>query len=174
LIIIKKAFIDSILTIYKKLKDSGIGWAVGGDLGEEMLRVEVEPDSIEILTDKEGVKKIFKRMGEYDPKEIKILEQRLSRNASIMGKDYPIYVRSHHFEFYIDTVKVKVHGDLQFKVDDWDWGDVLEFNPDYVYVVGAKIPVVPLSVKHELYQSLGWNDRVEKIKQATSISRKIG
>lgn len=69
-------------------------------------------------------------------------------------------------------MKVKVHGDLQFKVDDWDWGDVLEFDPEYVYVVGAKIALVPLSVKSELYQNLGWIDRVEKIKQAISPPRR--
>ena len=72
------------------------------------------------------------------------------------------------------TCTFKVHGDLQFKVDDWDWGDVLEFDPEYVYVVGAKIAVVPLSVKYELYRSLGWIDRVEKIRLATSICRKTG
>jgi hypothetical protein len=170
--IIKKAFIDSLLAIHKKLKDSEAKWAVGGDLGEAMRRVEVEPDCIEILTNKEGVKEIFEKVKDHNPTEVKFLEQKLSRNAIIKGQDYPVYIRSHYFEFYINGVKVKVHGDLQFKVDDWDWGDVLEFDPEYVYIVGAKTAVVPLSVKSELYQSLGWIDRVEKIKIAIFPRRK--
>lgn len=60
--VIKKAFIDGILAIYKKLNDSEVTWAVGGDLGEAMRRVEVEPDCIEILTNEEGIKKIFEKV----------------------------------------------------------------------------------------------------------------
>lgn len=69
-------------------------------------------------------------------------------------------------DFNLDAVRVKVHGDLQFKVGSWDWGDKLEFTPDYVYVTGKKTAVVPLPFKYELYRSLGWADRAEKIRRA--------
>ncbi len=85
-------------------------------------------------------------------------------------KSYPVYIRSYYFDFNINNVKVKVEGDLQFKVGEWDWGDVFDFTPEYVYVVGKKIAVTPLSIASELYRSLGWTDRVEKIREVTQKS----
>ena len=89
--------------------------------------------------------------------------QQLPREATINDKQYPAYVRSHYFEFDLNSIKVKVHGDLQFKISDWDWGDKFEFTPGFVHVVNKKTAVVPLYVKYELYQNLGWTDRAEKI-----------
>ena len=91
--------------------------------------------------------------------------QQLERNALAEGKEYPVYVRSYYFDFSLNNVLVKVQGDLQFKVADWDWGEIYDFEPEYVYVVGKKIAVTPLAVKHQLYESLGWIDRAEKIEQ---------
>ena len=54
---------------------------------------------------------------------------------------------------------------------EWDWGDSLEFEPDYVYVVGVKVPIVPLKMKRELYTGLGWLDRASKIHEAVIRSR---
>ena len=48
---------------------------------------------------------------------------------------------------------VKVEGDLQFKVGDWDWGEVFDFAPEYVYVTGKKIAVTPLTINAELYNT---------------------
>ena len=69
------------------------------------------------------------------------------RNANINGIEYPIQVRSHYFDFFIGCLKVKVQGDMQYKINDWDWGDKLEFTPEYVNVTGVKIAIVPLQVK---------------------------
>ena len=49
---------------------------------------------------------------------------------------------------------------------DWDWGDPIDFEPEYVYVVSVKVPAVPLELKKELYRGLGWYDRVSKIHAA--------
>ena len=90
---------------------------------------------------------------------------KLLRDADINGIGYPLYIKSFYFEFFLDSVKIKVYGDMQYKINDWAWGDKLEFTPDYVNVIGVKIAVVPLQVKYEIYRNLGWNDRVEKINQ---------
>jgi hypothetical protein len=56
-------------------------------------------------------------------------------------------------------------------VGDWDWGDPIEFEPDYVNVVGVNVPIVPLKLKSELYTGLGWTDRAAKIHEAVMRSR---
>ncbi len=172
-LIVKKEYLDALLVLHRKLASMNINWAIGGDLGEALRTVEIEPDCVEIITNSNMVEEILKVLNEYNPEKPKVLEQRLDRDAAIGGKIYPIYVKSHYFDFNIGKAKVKVHGSLQFKVDDWEWVEPLEFQPEYVNVVGKRIPVVPLSLKSMLYQNLGWEDRVEKIRRSLPHPRKI-
>ena len=165
LTIVDPMYIETILTLHKKLDREHISWVVGGDLGENLRAVQVKPNCVEILTDKKGAAQIFMAFKEFSPTGVFFQTQRLERNAVIEQKEYPAYTRSYYFEFAINGVKIKVHGGLQFKVGNWEWGDKLEFIPEHVSVVGAKTAIVPLQVKYELYQALGWTDRAEKISQ---------
>jgi hypothetical protein len=102
---------------------------------------------------------------QFSQKGVLFQTQSLERKAFFEKKEYPVYARSYYFDFTLNGVKVKVHGDLQFKVGNWEWGDKLEYTPEHVSVVGTKTAIVPLQVKYELYQTLGWADRAEKISQ---------
>jgi hypothetical protein len=165
LAIIEPAYIEALLSLHKKLTTQRIDWAVSGKLGEALRTVQVKPDCIEIVTSKKGAIQIFLAVKERDTKGVFFQIQRLERDAAINGKEYPVYVRSHNFDFILGGVKIKVYGDPQFRIGNWEWGDKLEFAPEHIYVVGAKTAVVPLPVKLDLYQSLGWTDRAEKISQ---------
>jgi len=165
LAVIDQPYVDALLTLHRKLAKQNIEWAVTGELGEALRTVQVKPDCIEIVTSKKGAAQIFLAVQEYSPTGVFFQTHQLPRNAELGGKEYPVYMRSHYFDFVVGGVKVKVYGDLQFKIADWDWGDKLEFTPEYIYVVGLKTAVVPLQVKYEIYQNLGWTDRAEKISQ---------
>jgi hypothetical protein len=173
LIIVPPKYISALLKLHEKLEGKNIEWALSGKLGEALRTVRVEPDFIEIVASKDAAYQIHDTVAEFNVQPIAYLVQQLPRNASIQGVEYPVYFRSHYFEFDIDTVKVKVYGDLQYKVGDWDWGDTFQFNPDTVYVVGKKTSVVPLVVKHELYTSLGWVDKAENINKVFATRAKI-
>ncbi len=163
LTIIQQQYIEALSTLHKKLDSEKVEWTIGGDLGEELVTVNVEPDCIEILTTKDGAEQITHALEEFKPSQVIYRIQKLSENAIIAGKEYPVYVRSYYSDFSIGTVKVKVHGGLQYRIDNWDWGDKMEFTPEYVYVAGVKTAVVPLQLKYELHKSLGWMDRAEKV-----------
>lgn len=165
LAVIDPIYIDTLLTLHKKLQKEHIFWAIGGDLGENLRAVQVKPDCIEILTNRKGAAQIFMAFKEFSPKGVFFQTHRLERSAVIEKKEYPIFVRSYYFDFTLNGVKIKVYGDMQFKVGNWEWGDKLEFTPEHVSVVGAKTAIVPLQIKFELYQTLGWVDRAEKISQ---------
>ncbi len=165
-----KQYVDALIVLHDKLENTNIKWVVSGDLAEHLRIVKVEPDHIEIVTSKDDAQLIFYAFQEFASQQITFQVQRLTRNAMIEGKEYPVYVRSYYFDFCLNGVKVKVEGNLQFKVGEWDWGYVLDFTPDYVYVVGKKIAVTPLSIASELYRSLGWTDRVEQISEVTQKS----
>ena len=160
--------VDALLSLHRKLAKEHIEWAVSGELGEALRTVQVKPDCIEIVTSKKGATQIFLAVKEFNPAGVYFQTQKLERNAIVNGKEYPVFVRSHYFDFTLGGVKVKVFGDLQFRIKDWEWGDKLEFTPDYIYLVGAKTAIVPLQVKYEIYRDLGWTDRAEKISQVIS------
>jgi hypothetical protein len=163
LTIIPQKYVDALLTLQSKLHDKNIKWVVSGDLAERLRLVKVDPDFVEVGTSKDGAEQINQAVQEFKPQKVSVQTKQLSRNAVIGGKEFPVYSRSYCFEFIVKDVTIKVEGDLQFKVGNWDWGDVFDFEPEYVYVTGKKIAVTPLAILYELYQMLGWVDRAEKI-----------
>lgn len=167
--LIDKSFTDALKLLHRRLDGLGLTWIIGGDFAEALQVVQVDPECIEILTNANDARKIFSAVNDVHPRPITYLEQRQTRNAVIEGKEYPVTVRSHYLEFALNGTQVKVYGNKQFRIDDWDWGDVLEFEPKYVNVVGQRTAVIPLSIQLELYEKLGWTDRVEKINCATSF-----
>lgn len=161
--LVSPKFVAAVLTLHEKFDGKNIQWTLGGDLGEALKSVKVDPDCMEIVTSQFGAAQIHDAVAEFNPGQVKYQIQRLPRNAVVGGLEYPVYARSYFFEFFVNEVKVQVFGDLQFKVNDWGWGDKLEFEPSTVRIVNRETCLVPLYVKYELYQALGWTDRMEKI-----------
>ncbi len=166
--IIDKSFTEALLLLSRRLDGSGVKWVVDGDLAEALQVVQVDPDCIEILTNANDAKMIWSSVKDLNPTPIAWLEQPLARKAVIKGEEYPITIKIHSFEFDLNGTKIKVCGDKQFRINGWDWGDPLEVEPRYVNIVGQPIPVVPLSFQLQMYEKLGWTDRIEKISKATS------
>jgi hypothetical protein len=158
--------LKTVIMLGDTLKDVNAKWAIGGDAGEIIKGVNVKTDYLEILTTKEGCNEISERLKEYLTLEPATQEKKLSREADVDAKMYPVYIKSHYAELTINKVRVEVYGDEQIKVGEWDWGDPLDFEPDYSYIVGAKVPIIPLRLKSELDLGLGWLDRLELISNA--------
>lgn len=166
LVVISQPMLSATIRIGKLLEDCSEKWAIAGDAGELLSGVNVRPDQITILTTTSGCEELSKKLETYHVEGPRNVERQLERNAEIDPKPLPVRVKSFTSQFKIEGERVDVHGDLQIKVGEWDWGDPLDFDPEYVYVVGVKVPVVPLGLKTELYVGLGWTDRVKKINQA--------
>ncbi len=171
LVVLDKALLDATITIGKALKDCTSKWAIGGDVAEVISGVNVEPDHVTLLTTKDGCDEIARRLARYNVAAPAIVERKLEREATIGVLLYPVRIRSYKSEFRVEGSRLDVHGDLQIKVGEWDWGDPLDYEPDYVYVVGVKVPVVPLQMKTEIYNGLGWRDRATKIHEAIARSK---
>jgi hypothetical protein len=161
--LIEQKFIDALLDLHKTLEGSKIDWAIGGDLGEALFGVQVDPEYIELITNKDGAYALHDAIPSYCPSEIEYKITRLSREASLGNENFPVYMRSYFFDFTVKGVTVKVYGGLQYRISDWEWGDPLEFEPQFVYVTGYKTAILPLRLKYELHNGLGWTDKAEKI-----------
>ncbi len=162
---INPIFIRALLQLHDKLSEEDVEWAVGGKLGEALRVVQVEPDSIDAVTTENGANQILRAIQGANANNLTMRLQRLPRDALINENYYSVYIRSYSFEFSLGKVGVKVYGDVQVKVDDWEWGDKLEFTPEYVYVAGVKFGLVPLQLKLDIYNALGWVDSAEKIRR---------
>jgi hypothetical protein len=171
IVMLSQPVLKAVIKLGVALKDVNAKWGVGGDAGEIMKGVNVHADFIEILTTSEGTEQICKAMPEYPTLAPAPAEEKLGRDADVDGKMIPVFIKSNYAELTVDGVKVKVYGDEQIKVGEWEWGDALDFQPEYVYVVGTRVPLVPLRLKSELDLGLGWLDRVELISDAVVRSQ---
>ena len=161
----------AVQALGKELRDVQAKWAIGGDAGEIIKGVHVKTDHLEVLTTKEGCLEICELLAPRVAVPPAEAEKRRAREADVDGRAYPVYVRSLYAELAVEGVRVEVHGDEQIRVGDWEWGDPLDFEPDYTYVVRSKVPIVPLRLKSELDLGLGWLDRLELISNAIMSGR---
>lgn len=166
LVVVNERMLQATIKIGQLLNDCSETWGVGGDAGEILSGVNVHPDHITILTTTKGSEEANRKLQAFHVEGPSEVERKLERNAEIDHVALPVRTKSQTTRFTVDGERVDVHGDLRIKVGEWDWGDPLDFEPEYVYVVGVKVPVVPLKLKTELYFGLGWMDRVSKINQA--------
>jgi hypothetical protein len=171
LAVLNKPLLDATIMIGRALIDCTNKWAVGGDVGEVISGVNVQPNHIAILTTVEGCDEIGRKLAKFQIESPHTNERELERDAEVDLKLLKVRIKSYAARFDIEGSRLDVHGDLRIKVGDWDWGDSLDFDPDYVYVVGVKVPIVPLKMKSELYTGLGWMDRASKIHEAVMRSR---
>ena len=166
LVVLDKPLLEATIEVGNLLKDCKVKWALAGDIGEILNGVNVQPDHLTILTNIAGCEEITKRLEGFLVEVPRQVETQIKRHAEIEPKPLPVIVKSYTSRFSLNGQRLDVHGDLRIKVGDWDWGDSLDYEPDYVYVVGVKVPVLPLELKTRLYRGLGWYDRVSKIHAA--------
>jgi hypothetical protein len=171
LVVLSKPLLDATITIGNALKDCTNTWALAGDVAEVISGVNVQADQIAIITNRKGCDEIAGKLARYQVEPPRIVDKELERDAKVDSKPYKIRIKSYACPFDVEGSRLNVHGDLQIKVGDWDWGDPLDVQPDFIYVVGVKVPIVPLEMKSELYTGLGWTDRAMKIHEAVKRAR---
>ena len=165
-IVLGEPLLNTILKLAGLLRDCGSKWAIAGDAGELLSGVAVRADRLSILTTAEGCEEISKKLTGHLIQNPGIVERKLDREAKVDLNSFPIHIKSREARFSLDGQRLDVYGRLQIRIGEWDWGDPLEYEPDYVYVGSEKMPVLPLRLKTELYIGLGWTDRVKKINEA--------
>ena len=171
LVVLNQTLLNSTVTIGKILQDCSNKWALGGDVAEVISGVNVVPDHISLLTSRDGCTEILGKLAQYHPETPGMVEKELDREANVDFHSHRIKIKSYTSGMNVEGSSVKVHGDLQIKVGDWEWGDPIDFEPDHVNVIGVEIPIVPLKLKTDLYTGLGWTDRAAKIHEAVKRSR---
>jgi hypothetical protein len=163
--VIPPKYVEALLFLHEKWDATGLSWIVNGDLAMALRTVDIVPDCIEVVCSEKDSEGLYDSVKEYTPAPLIAKTVMLPQNVIYQGNQYPLYSRSNYFEFKANGIPIKVQGDLQFKVNDWEWGDTFEFQPEYVNVVGKKTAVTPLIVLYQLYSELGWTEKAQLIQQ---------
>jgi len=166
IVLLPLPLLRATVKISQALKDAKEKWAFGGDAAEITKGVNVSADHLEIVTTKAGTEEICKFLADYVTLPPAEVEKKLWRDAYVDAAMFPVCIKSHYSEVTVDKVKVEVYGDLQYNVGEWGWGDPVDYEAEYVNIVGANVPILPLRLKAELDMGLGWYDRVELISDA--------
>jgi hypothetical protein len=139
-----------------KLNDSGINWAVVGSANHAMQGVDVKPNDIDIITNKEGIYKIDELLKEYEVEGIHF-------------KEIDIY-SCYYCVFDIDGIMVEAQGGKQNKIPNLDlWSEQSELSEKILFPLdGWKIPAISLRREYFAYKKLGREDRAALIQKALS------
>lgn len=163
-VVVDRELLKALLALSKKLGENRIaGWSLVGDLGEQLLNVNVPARDISILVERDAFERVIETLRDFNPTRPKEMEQRLPREAIVEKKRHPVFIRSYKSVVNISGKTINILSQLQIKIGNMEWGDVLVFEPAEVNLVGERIRVMPLQLKSELYFSLGWYERVGKI-----------
>jgi hypothetical protein len=171
IVILQLPLLRATVKVGAALKDAQAKWAFGGDAAEIIKGVNVRADHLEIVTTKAGTDEVCKLLAEYVTLAPAEVEKKLTRDADVDAKMLPVHIKSHYAELAVDKVKVEVYGDLQYKVAEWDWGDPIDYEVEFVNIIGTNVPTLPLRLKSELDLGLGWLDRVALISDAVIRSQ---
>lgn len=135
--------------IHTQLNNTNVNWVITGSLGFALQGVPVEPNDIDIQTDKRGAYEIERYFSKFITKGV---------TFSSTGR-----IRSHFGELTIDGIKVEIMGDIQKRLEDGSWENPvdLEHHKRVVEIEGMQIPVLSLEYEYQAYLKLG---RIEKAK----------
>lgn len=146
-------YLNVLCKIYTRLNESPVNWVITGSLGFALQTVPVEPNDIDIQTDKTGAYEIERCFAEFVIKKVTF-----SSGARI---------RSHFGVLMIDGIKVEIMGDIQKRLDDgsWEHSVNLDYHKRIVEVEGMRVPVLSLEYEYQAYLKLGRIDRAEMLKK---------
>jgi len=144
--------------IAKNLEGKDINWAIVGSTSLALQGVDITPNDIDILTDKEDSFKIQECLKEYVVEPVAYKES--ERFISYFGK------------FKIEGLDVEVMGDLKNKIPDSDlWTETSRLSAkktiDYK---GLKINVINLEQEYEAYVKMDRKEKAKLIKKALQKS----
>jgi len=146
-------YLKVLRKINARLNKTSVNWAVTGSLGFALQGVPVEPNDIDIQTDKRGAYEIEYHLSEFVTKRVKFSSTER--------------IRSYFGELKIDGIKVEIMGDIQKRNKDESWENPvsLEHHKRVVEVEGMKVPVLSLEYEYQAYLKLGRTDKAKILRK---------
>jgi len=146
------SYLKVLRKINERLNNTSLKWAVTGSFSFALQGVPVEPNDLDIQTDKEGAYEIERHFSEFMIKRVTFSSTER--------------IRSHFGELMIDGIKVEIMGDIQKRNKDGSWENPMDLE-HYKWVVeveGMQVPVLSLEYEYQAYMKLGRVDKAEMLR----------
>jgi hypothetical protein len=146
---IRPQLLQALRKLCLRLDNRNLNWAVVGSLGLAIRGAPIEPNDIDIRTDRAGAYEL----------ECIFSECMVSPVSFKTGEK----IQSHFGALNIDGVKVEIMGDLQIRNQDGTWQAL----PDMAKIrrieafEDMEVPVLSLAWEYESYSKLGRPDRAQ-------------
>jgi len=142
--------IAALLALHGALKERAVRWAVMGSLSHALQGLQIQPNDIDISTDRRGAHKIEQ-----------LLEPHVTRPITHSQAER---VRSHLGELTLHGVTIQIIGDMETSPDNRTWTPLPHDHPHLIMVAGAPIPVRTLEQETQTYTRLGRTERADKLR----------
>ncbi|MCE2393158.1 hypothetical protein J4G02_00925 [Candidatus Poribacteria bacterium] len=146
---IDPVYLNVLRQIHARLFNTDVNWVVTGSFGFALQGIPVQPNDIDIQTDKAGAYEIERRFS-----DVVIRKVEFSATERI---------KSHFGALQIDGIEVEIMGDIQKWGADGVWEEIVDpaRYRQMVEIAGFLIPVLSLEYEYQAYLKFG---RVEQAK----------
>ena len=150
---IDPVYLNVLRQIYIRLTNTDVIWVVTGSLGFALQGVPVQPNDIDIQTDKAGAYKIESLFPDV-----------VSRKVKFSSAER---IKSHFGALQIDGIQVEIMGDIQKRDADGDWEDIVDLvhYRQVVEINGLIVPVLSLEYEYQAYLTFGRIERAKMLRR---------
>ena len=150
---IDSVYLNVLRQIHARLSNTDVNWVVTGSLGFALQGVPVQPNDIDLQTDKAGAYEIESLFSDVVIRKVKFsaTEQ----------------IKSHFGALQIDGVEVEIMGDIQKRGADGVWEEIV--NPAHyrkmAEIDGLLVPVLSLEYEYQAYLKFGRIERAKMLRR---------
>ena len=146
-------YFNVLRQIHAQLSNTDVNWVITGSLGFALQGVPVQPNDIDLQTDKAGAYEI----------------ESLFSNAVIRKVTFSATerIKSHFGVLQLDGIEVEIMGDIQKRGPDGVWEEVVD-PARYRRVVeidGLLVPVLSLEYEYQAYLKFGRTERAKMLRR---------
>lgn len=150
---IDPVYLNVLRQIHERLSNTDVNWVVTGSLGFALQGVPVQPNDIDIQTDKAGAYEIESLFSDLVIRTVKFSATER--------------IKSHFGALQIDDIEVEIMGDIQKKGADGVWEEIV--NPAHhkqiVEIEGMLVPVLSLEYEYQAYLKFGRVERARMLRR---------
>ena len=146
---IDPVYLSILRQIHARLANTDVNWVVTGSFGFALQGGPVQPNDIDIQTDKAGAYAIESLFSDAVIRKVKFSATER--------------IKSHFGALQIDGVEVEIMGDIQKRGADGVWEEIVDpaHYKQMVEIAGLLVPVLSLEYEYQAYLKFG---RVEQAK----------
>ncbi len=150
---IDPVYLNVLRQIHARLCNTDVNWVVTGSLGFALQGVPVQPNDIDIQTDKVGAYEIERRFSDVIIRKVKY---------SAIER-----IKSHFGALQIDGIEVEIMGDIQKRGVDGVWEEIVDpaHYRQMVEIAGLLVPVLSLEYEYQAYLKFGRVERAEMLRR---------